>query len=404
MDPRSIKIEDYTYHLPADKIAEFPLAERDQSRLLHYEGRKIEDRTFSDITSLIPSNSLLVLNNTRVIEARLLFRKPTGAQVELFCLEPQGQPVEQALQSRSAVVWKCMIGGASKWKPGQLLQKEVSAGATVVLLTAKYLSKEEDSFLIEFSWTNNSQFAEVLHEAGAIPLPPYIKRSAQQLDSQRYQTVFGIQEGSVAAPTAALHFTDQLLQEIKTKAKVDFITLHVGAGTFKPVKTETIADHRMHAEPFTVHRRLVEQLISSDYTIAVGTTSLRSLESLYWLGVKLRCGELNDWSLGQWEAYDLGKHEVPVKESLTVVRNWMIEHDAAELHCSTSLIIVPGYHIKIPSALITNFHQPQSTLLLLVAAFVGEDWRKIYDHALQQNYRFLSYGDSSFLQRAPRLF
>jgi S-adenosylmethionine:tRNA ribosyltransferase-isomerase len=399
MEPKNIRIDNYTYHLPEERVAEFPLTRRDSSKFLKYRNGQIEDGNFTDVPDLIPENALLVLNNARVIEARLLFQKTTGGLIEIFCLEPHQHSIEQSLQSRTSVQWKCMIGGASKWKPGQLLNKEIELTEKAILLTAKYITKEEDSFIIEFTWNNEPQFAEVLHAAGAIPLPPYIKRTAEQIDSERYQTVFSKEEGSVAAPTAALHFTDELLNKIRAKATVDFVTLHVGAGTFKPVKTETIGEHQMHGEPFTVTKRLIQNLIQTEHVIAVGTTSLRTLESLHWLGVKLISGELNEWGLHQWEAYELMKQKISTKESLSALLNWMNDKEINELHCRTSLIIVPSYPIQIPKALITNFHQPQSTLLLLVAAFIGEDWRKVYQHALDNNYRFLSYGDSSFLQR-----
>lgn len=395
----NIRIDDYTYQLPTDRIAEFPLSKRDASRLLVYQNEQIKNQVFTDVIDIIPANSVLVLNNTRVIEARIHFKKPTGGVIEIFCLEPHQQVIEQALQSKHSVQWKCMVGGASKWKAGQLLNKTIKGKAHEVLLTAKYISKEEDSFIIEFSWNDDSYFAAVLHAAGAIPLPPYIKRTTQEIDSERYQTVFSKEEGSVAAPTAALHFTDELLDKIKAKAKVDYVTLHVGAGTFKPVKTETIAEHKMHGEPFTISKDLIENLLQAKNVVAVGTTSLRTLESLHWLGAKLLTKNSTDWNLGQWEAYDLINENIRSKESLCAVLNWMNENGANELHCRTSLIIVPGYPIQIPKALITNFHQPQSTLLLLVAAFIGEDWRKVYQHALENNYRFLSYGDSSYLER-----
>jgi len=398
-NPAKIRISDFTYRLPQEKIAEFPLQKRDASRLLSYSKGQIQDRNFKEVVELIPANSLLVLNNTRVIEARLLFQKPTGGIIEIFCLEPHQQSIEQALQSGISVEWKCMIGGASKWKPGQLLNKEIELDERSIAVTAKYISKEEDSFIIEFSWNDDLQFAEVLHAAGAIPLPPYIKRTADKIDSERYQTVFSKEEGSVAAPTAALHFTDELLNKIKEKASIDYVTLHVGAGTFKPVKTEIIGEHQMHGEPFTVTKGLIENLLEAEHIIAVGTTSLRTLESLHWLGVKLIAGKLNEWVLYQWEAYELIERNISPKESLSALLSWMNDKAINELHCRTSLIIVPGYPIQLPNALITNFHQPQSTLLLLVAAFIGDDWRKVYEHALNNNYRFLSYGDSSFLQR-----
>lgn len=397
--PQAIKIRDYTYELPAYKIAEFPLTERDGSRLLVFRNGHMSDLRFRDIVDLIPADALLILNNTKVIEARLHFQKPTGGVIEVFCLEPHLLSIEEALQRKSSVQWKCMIGGASKWKPGQVLNKTIQIKNGNLTLEARYITKETDNFVIEFSWNQSLYFAEVLHAAGAIPLPPYIKRAAGEIDGDRYQTVFAAEEGSVAAPTAALHFTDELLQQIKQKAEVDYVTLHVGAGTFKPVKSETIAEHQMHGEPFTVTKTLIESLLKHQTIVAVGTTSLRTLESLHWLGVKLLTHKLNNWNLEQWEAYDLMKEKITAKESLMALLNWMNDNGTNEMHCRTSLIIVPGYPIQIPNALVTNFHQPQSTLLLLVAAFIGEDWRNIYQFALDNNYRFLSYGDSSYLER-----
>jgi S-adenosylmethionine:tRNA ribosyltransferase-isomerase len=404
IQPHTISIKEYDYSLPHEKIAEFPLARRDQSKLLIYKNGVIQDDHFYNIAQKLPQNSTLVLNNTRVIEARLLFQKPTGGVIEIFCLEPHDQPVEQALQTTAIVRWECLIGGASKWKPGQILEKHINIHNNPCTIRAKYVGKLKDSFIIEFFWEPEMvPFVEVLHAAGAIPLPPYIKRKPTNEDAERYQTVFSKQEGSVAAPTAALHFTKELFQELsEKKIFTSYITLHVGAGTFKPVKTETIADHEMHREPFTISRDTLQQLLNSDTIIAVGTTSLRTLESLHWLGVKWMNNQINDqWELHQWEAYELLEKypSIDHKQSLKALLSWMDENDQNELHCQTSLIIVPGYQFQIPKALITNFHQPQSTLLLLVSAFIGNDWKKVYQHALNNNYRFLSYGDSSLLWR-----
>lgn len=402
-DAYNILIKDYDYDLPHDRIAEFPLRERDKSKLLIYKTGEITEDYFFNLPEHIPENSTLILNNTRVIEARVLFKKPTGGLIEIFCLEPFQQTIEQSLTSIGKAEWECLIGGASKWKHGQILQKEIVIGKETVLLHAKYIDKQADSFIIEFSWQTQHSFAEVLHAAGAIPLPPYIKRNATEEDKERYQTVFAKEEGSVAAPTAALHFTKNVFQNLREKnIDEEYITLHVGAGTFKPVKTETVAEHEMHREPFTVTTDVLKKILSSKKIIAVGTTSLRTLESIYWLGVKLLNGLIADeWNLQQWEAYDLSKDysSVTVSESLLALVNWLNQYHQTELHCQTSLIIVPGYEFKIPAALITNFHQPQSTLLLLVSAFIGEDWRKVYQHALDNDYRFLSYGDSSLLWR-----
>lgn len=402
ISPETVYISDYTYELPSANIAEVPLLNRDDSKLLVYKDGKIMDSVFHQLPSYIEPGSTLILNNTRVIEARLLFQKETGATIELFCLEPYELSIEQAMQQHEKIIWKCLIGGASKWKPGQLLTKPIGDNSGYVL-TARYIEKKEDYFLIEFSWNKAStSFVEVLHETGAIPLPPYIKRKAEKLDWERYQTVFSEQEGSVAAPTAALHFTQNTFQQLKERnVTYDYITLHVGAGTFKPVKSATIAGHSMHAEPFSVKKQVIEELIKANKIIATGTTSLRTLESLYWISLKLKLSPNAELMLDQWEAYAIDEQlpNIPAKESFEYLLQWMNENAVTELHCRTSLIIIPGYQFKVAHGLITNFHQPHSTLLLLIAAFIGDNWKKVYSHALQNNYRFLSYGDSSLLWR-----
>lgn len=401
--PQNILIREYDYNLKHEKIAEFPLKERDQSKLLIYKNGDLIDDQFFNLQEYLPKNSTLILNNTRVIEARILFTKSTGGVIEIFCLEPFQQTIEKSLSSIGKVQWQCLIGGASKWKHGQVLQKAILIDNKPVQLYAHYSGKGMDSFIIEFSWQSQHSFAEILHAAGAIPLPPYIKRSATEEDRERYQTIFSKQEGSVAAPTAALHFTEKVFQTLVEKnINAGYITLHVGAGTFKPVKAETVAQHEMHKEPFTISIGILKQILSSKKIIAVGTTSLRTLETIYWLGVKRIHEPINNQcTLQQWEAYDLEKTYpyVSVKESLSALVDWLEENNQQELHCYTSLIIAPGYSFKIPDGLITNFHQPQSTLLLLVSAFIGDDWKKVYQHALNNNYRFLSYGDSSLLWR-----
>lgn len=403
-DPKSLFIKDYNYDLPHERIAEFPLKERDQSKLLVYKNGVIKDDHFYNLHHHLPGGSTVILNNTRVIEARILFTKLTGGVIEIFCLEPLQQTVEQSLTSSSKVHWQCLIGGASKWKAGQALRKEVFINSKPVVMEARYINRQTDCFIIEFSWQPPYfSFAEILHAAGAIPLPPYIKRNATEEDKDRYQTIFSKQQGSVAAPTAALHFTERVFEKLAEKnIDREYITLHVGAGTFKPVKAETIAEHEMHKEPFTVSVDVLKKILLTEKIIAAGTTSLRTIESVYWLGVKLKNGLIKDeWTLHQWEAYDLGKKypEVSVQESLNALINWLEETRQIRLHCQTSLIIVPGYFFRIAAGLITNFHQPKSTLLLLVAAFIGEDWEKVYRNALENDYRFLSYGDSSLLWR-----
>lgn len=403
-EPKDLFIKDYNYDLPQERIADFPLQERDGSKLLVYENASIIDDHFFNVQNHLPNGSTLILNNTRVIEARILFTKPTGGAIEIFCLEPYLENIEQSLSTIKKVKWQCLIGGASKWKAGQILQKEILCNGEIITLTASYISKQAGSFIIEFSWETSISFAEILHAAGAIPLPPYIKRNATEEDKERYQTIFSKHEGSVAAPTAALHFTKNVFQNLAQKnIAAKYITLHVGAGTFKPVKTETVSEHEMHKEPFTITIDVLKQILFSRKVIAAGTTSLRTLETIYWLGVKLLNGltNNNEWVLLQWEAYDLEStyQNIPVQQSLNALIQWLEQNHQTELHCQTSLIVVPGYKFKIPAGLITNFHQPQSTLLLLIAAFIGEDWKKVYGHALENNYRFLSYGDSSLLWR-----
>lgn len=402
MKKEEILIQDYTYQLPNERIAYHPLSKRDDSKLLVYKSGRITEDRFCHLAQQLPEGATLVLNNTRVIEARLFFTKPTGGVIEIFCLEPAGQSMELSLQQQGSVEWQCMIGGASKWKPGQVLQKELTIDGETVVLEARYKGKVAEAFLILFSWAPAElHFVQVLHAAGDIPLPPYIKRSTELVDKERYQTIFAKEEGSVAAPTAALHFTNAVFESLRQKdIHANYITLNVGAGTFKPVKTESIANHHMHSETFTVKREALEAILHASTVVAVGTTSLRTMESLHWLGVKLLNGQLTDeWVLGQWEVYELDE-AITYQQSTGAILQWMKENGVNELHCRTALLIVPGYQFKIPSAIITNFHQPQSTLLLLVAAFIGEDWKKVYAYALANEFRFLSYGDSSLLWRS----
>jgi S-adenosylmethionine:tRNA ribosyltransferase-isomerase len=404
INPDHIYIKDYQYNLPPDQIADLPLSNRSASRLLVYKEGTISEDTFEALANHFLPGSTIVLNDTRVLEARIMFQKPSGGMIEIFCLEPHAEAVEISLARCGSAVWKCLIGGASKWKHGLLLEKNLKVSSGVLHLTAAFLSKQSEHFLIEFKWEPDEfSFSEVLHFAGAIPLPPYIKRLPSPIDQERYQTVYGINDGSVAAPTSSLHFTNEVFNSLALKnIRTSFITLHVGAGTFKPVKAENIQEHQMHEEPFRITKMLLKDLMDSQMIIAAGTTTLRTLESVYWLGIKIMKGlPLNDFRLLQWEAYELEETAINIsyKQSLESVTEYMNERNIATLYCFTSLIIVPGYKFKIPSALITNFHQPQSTLLLLVAAFIGEDWKKVYSHALNKGFRFLSYGDSSLLWR-----
>lgn len=403
-NPKHLHIADYTYHLPAEKIATHPLAQRDASRLLVYRDEKISETIYRDIVSQLPQDSLIVFNNTRVIEARLLFQKSTGGVIEIFCLEPHEQypDITTAMLQQQKVWWKCMIGGASKWKHGMELQKEIEYRNEKIILTAAIKERRPDSFIIEFTWTPaHLSFAALLHEAGNIPLPPYIKREAQEEDAERYQTVYAQSNGSVAAPTAGLHFTEHILEQLAQKnVQPAYVTLHVGAGTFKPVKTETIGEHDMHAEFMQVNIETINSLLLhiDKKIIAVGTTSLRTIESLYWLGVKIiQQEDCTDMELRQWDAYELNNDNISSQDALHALLQWMKKNSASTITAKTQLLIAPGYKLKIANVLVTNFHQPQSTLLLLVAAVAGQKWRSIYDYALENDFRFLSYGDGCLI-------
>ncbi len=405
-DPRKIHIKDYTYSLPEERIAKYPLAERDASKLLIWDKGKISEDIFRNITNHIPENSLFVFNNTKVVEARLLFKKLTGGVIEIFCLEPHEQyaDITTAMQQRGKVMWQCLVGGASKWKHGQVLEKKIRLAEKDILLKASYTEKRTGSFIIELSWSPAAlSFAEILHHTGAIPLPPYLKRAAEESDTERYQTVYANIDGSVAAPTAGLHFTENIFSRLKEKnIQTDFVTLYVGAGTFKPVKTETMQEHDMHAEWIDVSKATIENILKNldNNIVAVGTTSLRTIESLYWMGVKSQksgVGSGESIRLLQWEAYELSQKNIPVKDALQFLLDWMSKNKLERLVTKTQILIAPGYQFKIVKGLVTNFHQPQSTLLLLVAALIGNNWRKAYDYALENDFRFLSYGDGCLL-------
>ena len=406
MHPRNISISNYTYTLPAEKIARYPLPERDSSKLLLYRKGQITEDVYRNIDHYLPVNSLLVFNNTRVIEARLLFQKPSGGTIELFCLEPSDEyaDISTGMLQAERVQWKCLVGGASKWKPGQVLQKTIADANESVILEARYVTKQSDCFIIEFKWTPAQlSFADVLHFVGVIPLPPYLKRAAEKADAERYQTIYAEENGSVAAPTAGLHFTPFVFEKLRAKPiYTRFVTLHVGAGTFKPVKAETIEGHEMHAEFIDVDKETIEQLRSFAGKIyAVGTTSARTLESLYWMGVKTQIEpaiQPADLFISQWEVYDQLPNSNSMLEALQSLLNWMNIHQLQRLISKTQILIAPGYQFKIIRGLITNFHQPNSTLLLLVAAITGDDWKKIYTYALEHDFRFLSYGDGCLLE------
>lgn len=400
MHPKELKIEDYTYELPEGRIAKYPLPQRDASKLLVFEKGQLTEDHYSNIAHHIPQGSLMVYNRTRVVQARLLFTKETGGVIEIFCLEPHEQyaDVQTAMLQTQRVLWKCLVGGAGKWKHGMVLVMKQDD----LQLNAKIAGRDADTFTIELSWNDDRSFAEVLHKAGKVPLPPYLHRDAEVSDDERYQTVYARDEGSVAAPTAGLHFTTGVLQKLKDKGvHSEFVSLHVGAGTFMPVKAETMQDHAMHAEWIQVTLHSVKHLLKhlDDKIIAVGTTSLRTLETLYWIGVKLLTGITpadSEYAVGQWEPYDLPQ-SYTAHDALSALAEWMMNNNMSELVTRTQILIAPGYKIRVVKGLVTNFHQPQSTLLLLVAAAIGDDWRKMYDYALRHNYRFLSYGDGSLL-------
>lgn len=397
----TIDINDYSYQLSEEKIARYPLAERDLSKLLIYKNHHISEKIFRDIKSVIPPSSMLIFNNTKVIRARLRFRKDTGAEIEVFCLEPLIPfEVQQAFDTRESTTWKCIIGNSKKWKSGALSLPILTPNGSTTL-TIERGAVIENTFEVTFRWDNQSlSFAEIIEAAGSTPIPPYLNRDSEEIDSVRYQTVYSSQKGSVAAPTAGLHFTPNILNSLRNDGhKTLEVTLHVGAGTFKPVQTNNIANHIMHTEHFVVEASALKQMIDHDGPfVTVGTTSVRTAESLYWLGVRLLCNQSISEGISQWDAYELPQHHT-LKESLQKLLDYMEELKTSYFQSQTAIIIVPGYRFRVAQVLITNFHQPHSTLLLLIGAFIGNDWHKVYDYALDHEFRFLSYGDSSILFR-----
>lgn len=395
MTVKQINISDYNYELPDERIAKFPLEKRDSSKLLTYISGNVSTNVFSSLPEILPANSCLVFNNTRVIQARLEFFKSTGSRIEIFCLEPQDpSSYELSLSSTQSCVWKCMVGNLKKWK-AEVLKKEV--GTDNLILEAERLETNGNTSFIKFSWNNGVSFAEVLDLLGELPIPPYLNRKTQESDKTTYQTVYSKVKGSVAAPTAGLHFTPEVISALHDKGiKTMELTLHVGAGTFQPVKAEEIGGHAMHAEKIEVSKDFIENIIENlGNIVAVGTTSVRTLESLYYLGVQLYSGDTK-LLVNQWEPYE-NKSELSPKESLQAILNYMEQTQSNILYATTQIMIVPGYKFNIVNILITNFHQPKSTLLLLLAAFIGDKWRELYKYALENDYRFLSYGDSSVL-------
>lgn len=411
INPRQLKIKDFDYPLPNERIAKYPLAERDQSKLLtrKTDGTIGED-LFINLPNYLPAGALMVFNNTKVIQARLHFHKSTGALIEVFCLEPHTPlDYQQSFATCGEVTWTCMIGNLKKWKEG-VLERPITVGGNSLILRAERLGMSGTGHEVRFSWDNPTvSWAEVLDSIGELPIPPYLNRETEDTDLKNYQTVYSKIKGSVAAPTAGLHFTERVLQALDRHGiERNELTLHVGAGTFKPVKSEEIAGHQMHAEWIAVPLNSIERLLAHGaQCIAVGTTSVRTLESLYYIGVRIRqCRDANrepnedDLHVPQWLPYDYAKNckrPLTPREALEAVRDYLRDNQLEVLHTATQIIIAPGYEYKIVKTIVTNFHQPQSTLLLLVSAFVGGQWRPIYDYALEHGFRFLSYGDSSVL-------
>ncbi len=406
MHPKDISILDYTYELPENRIAKYPLPQRDASKLLVFDtDQSIQENTYANISDYIPENSFLVFNNTKVVEARIFFQNATGSTIEIFCLEHDNRypDITSAMLETGEVYWKCLVGGAKKWKEGSLTRTFDGKNGQVEL-SAEKIEKRNDYFLVHLYWNDKSlSFAEVLHYAGIIPLPPYLNRETELSDKERYQTVYAKYDGSVAAPTAGLHFTENVLDSLKQKhCTYDFVTLHVGAGTFKPVKAEHMADHEMHYEAIDISLSFLQN-ISSVLTenrniITVGTTSMRTVESLYWMGVKAMQHKLEPLHIDvqQWDPYELPTN-ISAKDAINALINWLHENHIERLIAKTQIIIAPGYQLKIANGLVTNFHQPQSTLILLVSAVVGDYWKKIYQYAMGHDFRFLSYGDGSLL-------
>ena len=399
-----IYIDEYDYPLADERIAKFPLPRRDSSKLLLYKNATISESTFSDIAEFIPENSLLVYNNTRVIQARLIFFKETGARIEVFCLEPL-TPADyaQSLSATSECVWKCMVGNLKKWKEGRL-SKTIAFDGKSCTFEAELLHTEGNTHSIHFSWDNaNIHFADILEKAGELPIPPYLHRKTEESDLTTYQTVYSKIKGSVAAPTAGLHFTPEVFESLKPKhIETEELTLHVGAGTFQPVKTRDIAEHHMHTEVISVKRSTIVHLQQKlGNIIAVGTTSVRTLESLYFIGASLQQDAISEnfeksFHVPQWAPYE-GKTEISTFDALQNILDYLDKNKLTTLHADTRIMIKPGYKFHLIDGMITNFHQPKSTLLLLVSAFVNGNWREIYDYALANDFRFLSYGDSSLL-------
>ncbi len=410
MHPKHLSINDFDYTLPDEKIASFPLEERDQSKLLIYKNGIITEDNYKNIAADIPEKSFLIFNNSKVIKARILFKKNTGGIIEVFCLEPYESVNDYAVvfNKKNSVQWKCMIGGAGKWKE-KFLEKEININNVEVVIKAELKEKLTDAYVIELSWKPREySFAEIIDHVGETPLPPYIKRGATENDAEKYQTIYSAHQGSVAAPTAGLHFTERIFSSLKEKnIDTGFVTLHVGAGTFKPVKSEIMQGHEIHAEWIDVSVNFIETLIKhlSNKIFCVGTTSVRTVESLYWMGVKTvqqKDISIEELAIKQWEVYEdeMMNASLSVKKALQSLLLFLQQNNTQRLFTRTQIIIAPGYRFKITDGLITNFHQPKSTLLLLIAALVGKKWRTIYEYALDNNFRFLSYGDGCLIYKS----
>lgn len=401
-----IRITDYDYNLPEDRIAKYPLPERDGSKLLKYCNGQVEEHGFREIADFIPENSVMVFNDTKVVPARLHFQKDTGAHIEIFCLEPVSPPeYNLVFAETSSCRWKCIIGNVKRWKSGllSLYNPDSDPAVSELCLKAELIARDNETSVIEFSWEGGIPFSRVLEICGTVPIPPYLDRDSEAIDTERYQTLYARYRGSVAAPTAGLHFTERELDALKARGiDMETVCLHVGAGTFLPVKSDLIAGHRMHREPFAVRKSLLKTLAQARKpVVAVGTTSVRTLESLYYAGVAcIEKGAPED--IGQWTPYER-EFTYSTEEALGALVSYLDANGLEELRTGTRIIIVPGFRFRIVDALVTNFHQPQSTLLLLISAFVDGDWRRIYDFALQHDFRFLSYGDSSILLRNIKL-